>query len=183
MFDVLTDWMSWALHQARATGQDPLPRGMSSPMVSPYGAFATADDQTIVIGTTNDGEWRRLATDILGRPDLAANPRYAGNADRVERREEIDRVIAEWAATQTFAAASAAAEAATIGWARYNTPSDVLEHPQLAERDRWVTTAAPGRDFLSLRPAADSPDWSWVPGAVPELGADTQAVRDEFSAD
>jgi itaconate CoA-transferase len=183
MFDVVTDWMSWALHQARATGEDPLPRGMSSPMVSPYGAFPTADGQTIVVGTTNDGEWHRLATDILGRPDLAADPRYAGNADRVEHRAEIDEVIAAWAATQTFEAASAAAEAAMIGWARYNTPTDVLEHRQLADRDRWVTTEAPGREFLSLRPAADSPHWEWSARPVPALGAHTEAVREEFAAD
>ncbi|WP_288049507.1 CoA transferase, partial [Nocardia sp.] len=34
--------------------------GMSSPAVAPYGAFATADGRTVVLGTTNDREWRRL---------------------------------------------------------------------------------------------------------------------------
>ncbi|HTR69712.1 MAG TPA: CaiB/BaiF CoA-transferase family protein [Mycobacteriales bacterium] len=182
MFDVVTDWMSWALHQARSSGTDPLPRGMSSPMVSPYGAFETADGQTLVVGTTNDGEWQRLATDVLGRPDLADDPRYAGNADRVRRRAEIDAVIAEWAAGQTFAVASAAAERAGIGWARYNTPTEVLAHPQLSERDRWVTTAAPGGEFSSLRPAADCPSWAWEPQDVPGLGVETEAVRREFRA-
>jgi itaconate CoA-transferase len=180
MFDVVTDWMSWALHQAEATGVDPAPRGLSSPMVSPYGAFATADGQTIVLGTTNDNEWRRLATDVLGRPDLAADPKYAGNADRVRLREELDAVIAQWAMTTTFEAASQAAEAAAIGWARFNTPLEVLDHPQLAERDRWVQTVSPAGEFRSLRPAANSADWSWAPGAVPRLGEHTEAIHDEF---
>jgi crotonobetainyl-CoA:carnitine CoA-transferase CaiB-like acyl-CoA transferase len=181
MFDVVTDWMSWALHQARATGVDPVPLGISSPMVSPYGAFETADGQTIVIGTTNDAEWVRLATQVLGRPDLAADPRYATTADRVRLRPELDAVIAAWTRGQTFAAASAIAEAAKIGWARFNRPTDVLVHPQLAERDRWISTGAPGREFLSLRPAADSTSWSWQPGAVPALGEHTDAVRAEFA--
>src|SRR3954471_13619143 len=107
MFDVVTDWMSWALHQARATGESPVPRGMSSPMVAPYGAYDTADGQMIVIGTTNDGEWQRLATTVLDRPDLAAQEQYAHNADRVARRDELDAVLAQWASGQTFAAASA----------------------------------------------------------------------------
>jgi itaconate CoA-transferase len=182
MFDVVTDWMSWALHQARATGSDPVPRGMSSPMVSPYGAYPTADGQTIVLGTTNDAEWQRLAADVIGRPDLAADPRFASNSDRVRMRPEIDEAIAEWTGGTTFAEASAAAEAAAIGWARYNTPTEILGHPQLVERDRWVPTEAPEGEFLSLRPAADSPDWAWSPGAVPGLGEHTAAVRSELGA-
>ncbi|MGN6472344.1 MAG: CaiB/BaiF CoA transferase family protein [Mycobacteriales bacterium] len=180
MFDVITDWMSWAYHQARATGADPQPRGMSSPVVSPYGAFVTKDEQTLGIGTTNDGEWKRLATQVLSRPDLAADPRYATNADRIERRADLDDVIAEWAAATTFADASAAAEAAGIGWARYNTPLEVLDHPHLAARHRWVDTPAPGTTFKSLRPPADSPGWDWQVGAVPALGEHTDAIRAEF---
>ncbi len=181
MFDVVTDWMSWALHQARATGEDPLPLGMSSPLVAPYGAFLTADGQTIVIGTTNDGEWRRLARDVLGRPDLAGDARYATTADRVSRRSELDVVIAQWIGARTFAAAAAAAEAAGIGWARFNRPLEVLAHSELERRGRWTATAAPGLEFRSLRPAADVPDWTWRAGAVPALGEHTERVRAEFA--
>jgi crotonobetainyl-CoA:carnitine CoA-transferase CaiB-like acyl-CoA transferase len=182
MFDVVTDWMSWALHQARATGANPVPIGMSSPVVSPYGAYVTADDQTIVIGTTNDGEWQRLATKVLERPDLAADARYASNPQRIERRAELNEVLGTWAAGMTFEAASRAAEAAGIGWARYNTPLDVLEHPQLRERGRWVMTEAPGRTFESLRPPADVPTWDWRPGVVPALGEHTEGVRAELES-
>jgi crotonobetainyl-CoA:carnitine CoA-transferase CaiB-like acyl-CoA transferase len=180
MFDVVTDWMSWALHQARDSGTDPVPLGVSSPMVAPYGAYRTADDQVIVIGTTNDREWQRLASAVLRRPDLAADPRYAGNADRVRCRPEIDAVIGEWAARHTFAEASADAQAAALGWARLNTPLDVLGHPQLAQRDRWVRTATPAGDFDSLRPAADAADWQWSAGAVPAVGEHTEAVLAEL---
>ncbi|MFN2538071.1 MAG: CaiB/BaiF CoA transferase family protein [Mycobacteriales bacterium] len=181
MFDVVTDWMSWALHQTRATGIDPLPIGVSSPMVSPYGAFETADGHVIVLGTTNDAEWRRLASDVLGRPDLAADPRYASNTERCRLRAELDAVIAEWAGRTSFGDASKSAEAAGIGWARLNAPSDVLEHPQLVERGRWVPTPTADGTFLSLRPPADSPDWDWAPGRLPQLGEHTAAVLAELN--
>ncbi|MBV9486489.1 MAG: CoA transferase [Frankiaceae bacterium] len=181
MFDVVTDWVSWALHQAAATGTDPVPVGMASPLVAPYGAYRTADDQTIVLGTTSDAEWRRLCNDLLGMPELVADPRYAMNADRVARRAELDEHVGAWAASCTFAEASAAAEAAGIGWGRYNTPTEVLHHSELERRGRWATTAAPGRTFRSLRPAADSDSWSWQAGAVPALGEHTDAVRAEFA--
>jgi crotonobetainyl-CoA:carnitine CoA-transferase CaiB-like acyl-CoA transferase len=183
MFDVVTDWMSWALHQARATGVNPQPIGMSSPVVSPYGAYLTADDQTLVIGTTNDDEWHRLATQVLGRADLADDPRYATNPQRIERRVELDAAVAAWAGSLPFEAASAAAEAAGIGWARFNTPLEVLEHSHLRQRDRWVDTEAPGRTFESLRPPADVSGWDWSPGSVPALGEHTAALVHELESE
>jgi crotonobetainyl-CoA:carnitine CoA-transferase CaiB-like acyl-CoA transferase len=86
LFDAVAEWMGFALNQARYSGIDPQPNGLSSPMVAPYGAYRTGDGQVLVLGTTNDREWRRLAGLVLGRPDLADDPRYARNALRVARR-------------------------------------------------------------------------------------------------
>jgi itaconate CoA-transferase len=182
MFDVVTDWMGWALLQVRGAGSD-LPRvGMASPMVAPYGAYPTRDGQTIVFGTTNNAEWQRLAARVLGRPDLAADPRYADNADRVRHRAELDALIGTWTRDRSFAEAVEAADGARLGWARYNTTLEVLNHPQLAERGRWVPTGSPGGDFLGLRPAADADNWKWTPGPVPGIGEHTAAILQEFSA-
>jgi crotonobetainyl-CoA:carnitine CoA-transferase CaiB-like acyl-CoA transferase len=98
----------------------------------------------------------------------------------LQRREELDEIIAAWAATKTFAEASAAAESATIGWARLNTPLDVLDHPQLSERERWVDTDSPGGEFPSLRPPANCADWDWTAGSVPALGEHTDEVLAEL---
>jgi itaconate CoA-transferase len=182
MFDVATDWMGWVLNLARFTGVDPPRLGLSSFMIAPYGGYRTSDDQVIVFGTTNDGEFRRLAQ-MLDRPDLADDPRFGTNSDRLRRREELDAAIAAWAAAHTFAEASLAAEQATIGWARLNTPLDVLDHPQLAQRERWVTTHSPGGEFPSLRPPADCPAWEWTPGAVPGLGEHTTPILAELDRD
>jgi crotonobetainyl-CoA:carnitine CoA-transferase CaiB-like acyl-CoA transferase len=183
MFDVVTDWMSFALHQARSTGIDPPRVGIGSPIVAPYGAYETADGQTVVFGTTNDAEWHRLATVMLQRPDLADNPRYAKNVDRCTYRDELNDVIAEWTARHTYDEATAAADSATIGWARLNLPSDVVTHPQLSERERWVTTQGPGGSFESLRPPADVAGWTWSPGAVPAVGEHTASVLRELGFD
>ena len=183
MFDVATDWMGWVLNLARFTGADPPRLGLSSFMVAPYGGYRTRDGQVIVLGTTNDGEWRRLATHVLGRPDLADDARYATNSDRLRRREELDTVIAAWVAEHTFGEASRAAEQATIGWARLNTPLDVLDHPQLAQRDRWVDTGSPGGAFPSLRPPAECADWDWSPGRVPATGEHTADILAELRTD
>ena len=61
LFDVMTDVMGYALTYTQHSGIDQQPLGVGSPAVAPYGAFPTRDGQTVVLGTTNDREWQRVA--------------------------------------------------------------------------------------------------------------------------
>jgi len=180
LFDVVTEWMGYALNLARYGGFDLEPNGVSSPAVAPYGAYQTADRQTLVLGTTNDREWQRLARDVLGRPDLADDPRYGTNADRCARRAELDAVIAAWAAGLPLAACRAAAEAASLGHARLNRPTEILDHPQLAQRDRWREIGSPAGRVLGLLPPPVADGWDWRLDPIPALGEHTVPVLTEL---
>ena len=180
LFDVVTDWMGYFLNIARYAGYDVQPNGVSSPAVAPYGAFRTADGHTVVLGTTNDREWQRLARDLLRRPDLADDPSYATNAQRCERRAELDEVIAAWAASRPLEECRKAAEAAQLGHARLNSPTDVLEHPQLMARDRWREVGSPAGPLLALLPPPEVAGWDWRMDPVPGLGEHTGAVLREL---
>jgi len=129
MFDTVAEFMGYALNHARHTGHDQAPNGLSAPAVAPYGAYPTSDGQTVVLGTTNDAEWRRLAVRMLDRPELADDPRFARNADRIAHRAELDAEITAWCAARALAEIQTAADAAGIGNARYNTPTEVVDHP------------------------------------------------------
>ncbi|AHH19093.1 CoA-transferase family III protein [Nocardia nova SH22a] len=180
LFDTMAEMMGYHLTYARHSGIDQQPLGMSSPAVAPYGAYGTADGQTVVLGTTNDREWQRLATDILDRPDLAADERFRTNPGRVAHRGELDAAIGTWCARNDLAAIQTAADAAGIGNSRYNTPSDVLAHPQLSERDRWRGIDTPNGPIPSLLPPAVIEGYHPPMGAVPGLGEHTDAVLTEF---
>jgi crotonobetainyl-CoA:carnitine CoA-transferase CaiB-like acyl-CoA transferase len=183
LFDAVTEWMGFALNQARYGGFDVRPNGLSSPMVAPYGSYRTADGQTLVLGTTNDREWRRLAVEVLERPDLAADPRYATNSDRVAHRDELDAVIGEWAAGHPLDRCRKAAGAAGLGHARLNTPTEVLGHPQLVERDRWREVGSPVGPVQCLLPPPQVAGWDWRLDPVPALGEHTEAVLHELGFD
>ncbi|HEX7826437.1 MAG TPA: CoA transferase, partial [Mycobacterium sp.] len=133
LFDTMTELMGYPLTYTQHSGIDQQPLGMSSPAVSPYGAFGTADGQTVVLGTTNDREWQRLARDIIGRPDLADDARFATNSSRCEHRDVLNEAIGSWCATNDLADIQKVADEAGIGNSRYNLPSEVLVHPQLSE--------------------------------------------------
>ncbi len=169
LFDTAAEVMGYHLNYTRHSGVDQQPLGMSSPAVAPYGAYRTADDQTVVLGTTNDREWQRLAREILQRNDLADDERYRTNAGRVAHRTVLDEAIESWCAQHDLAHVQKIADAAGIGNARYNIPSEVLQHPQLAARDRWRDIDTPAGQIPALLPPpghlrATTRRWARYPG-------------------
>ncbi|MEV7663667.1 CaiB/BaiF CoA-transferase family protein [Paenarthrobacter sp. NPDC089316] len=179
MLDAVAEMMGFAVNQVIHGGKEPLPVGMGSPMVAPYGAYPTADGETAVLGTTNDREWRRLA-ELIGRSELGDDERFLHNEDRVLARNELDTLVSAWCATKSLDEIQAAADAAGIGNARLNTVSDLVDHPQLKERGRWRDIGTPSGLVPALLPPAVPLGWPVHSGSVPALGEHTDAIRAEF---
>ncbi len=180
MMDTIAEWMGPFLHYTLHTGEERQPNGISSPTVAPYGSYPTSDQQTVVLGTTNDREWQRLATELLGRPDLAADPRFGSNDARCRLRAELDAVIAAWTCERTLEAVQRLADAAGIGNARLNTVRDVLDHPQLTERGRWHEVDSPVGPVPVLATPPVSPSWATRMEPIPGLGEHTDALLAEL---
>jgi len=180
LFDVMTDVMGYALTYTQHSGIDQEPLGVGSPAVAPYGAFPTRDGQTVVLGTTNDREWQRVAREIIDRPDLADDPRFATNPDRCRHRAILDEAIGSWCAQHDLAEIQKVADDAGIGNSRYNLPSEVVIHPQLTARDRWRTVGTSKGDIQALRPPPVISGFEQPMGAVPGLGEHTDAVLAEL---
>ena len=181
MLDVVAEMMGFALNTVLHGGEEPEPVGMGSPMVAPYGAYPTRDGQTVVLGTTSDREWQRLAGGLLERPDLAADARYARNTDRVAARAVLDAIVGAWCAERDLADIQRRADAAGIGNARLNTVVDLAGHPQLAERGRWRDVDTSVGPVPAVLPPALARGWTVPRARVPALGADTEAVRRELA--
>ena len=180
LFDTMTDIMGYQLTYTQHSGIDQEPLGMSSPAVAPYGSFGTRDGQTVVLGTTNDREWQRLAREIIERPDLADDPRFATNAQRCSHRDELNAVIESWCLNHDLDAIQETADAAGIGNSRYNKPSEVIAHPHLQARDRWRRVSTPNGDIDALLPPPVISGHELAMGPVPGLGEHTEAVLAEI---
>ncbi|MDM0042899.1 CoA transferase [Variovorax dokdonensis] len=68
--------------------QDPAKFGNSHPSIVPYGVFDAADGP-LVIAVGNNGQYRKFCTDVIERPDLANDPRFATNTERSKHRQEL----------------------------------------------------------------------------------------------
>jgi crotonobetainyl-CoA:carnitine CoA-transferase CaiB-like acyl-CoA transferase len=176
LFDTMTDIMGYPLTYTQHSGIDQQPLGMSSPAVAPYGAFATRDGQTVVLGTTNDREWQRVAREIIDRPDLADDPRFATNSDRCASRDILNEAIGSWCAQHDLAEIQQISDDAGIGNSRYNRPSEVIAHQHLKDRDRWRPVATPNGEISALLPPPVISGFEQQMGAVPGLGEHSDAI-------
>lgn len=93
LFETALNWIPYQLLTWLAGGSVPQAAGSGVAMIAPYEAFATADGW-IVIAAGNDRLFAKLC-DVLEVPELAAHPGFATNAERVEHREQLARLIGE----------------------------------------------------------------------------------------
>jgi itaconate CoA-transferase len=177
MFDAMTDWMAVPiLHYDYA--KTIWPRvGLGHPTITPYGAFPTRDGQSVLLAVQNEGEWQRLAIDALGRPDIAADPRYASNGERVKNKTQVDADIAAITVTMDADTLRQKLTAAKLAFASVNGVPQVAAHPHL----RRITVKTPHGDASFAAPPAIVRGETREYGPVPSLGQHTDAVRAEFA--
>ena len=93
MFDSMMEWMAVPMLYTEY-GMPPKRLGLTHSALAPYGVFETADEVPILISIQNDREWAVFCTKVLGRPELARDPRFASNPARLANRAETDGLVA-----------------------------------------------------------------------------------------
>ncbi len=94
---LLDSSLSILTHQAAqyfASGETPRRLGSAHPNIAPYQAFRAGDGRYFIVAVGNDRLWERFC-EVIGRRDLAGDPRFRTNSDRVANREELARVLGE----------------------------------------------------------------------------------------
>jgi crotonobetainyl-CoA:carnitine CoA-transferase CaiB-like acyl-CoA transferase len=175
LFDALTEWMGFPMYWTAYGGTAPARSGAEHPGIAPYGPIAVADGE-IVLAIQNDREWRVLAAQVLGRPELGTDPRFATNTDRVANRAELHAVIDAVLGGLPGAEVTRRLTEARIANGRSNEVEDLLQHPQLTQRDRRRTVDTPVGAVTALLPPIVLPGLVPRMGAVPELGAHTDDI-------
>jgi itaconate CoA-transferase len=176
------EWMGHALYTQMHTGSQPPRMGLSHSSIAPYDAFPTRDGQ-VLIGVQNDSGWRTLVTEVLDVPELAHDPRFATNVQRVQHRAECDALVAARTAQWTTADLDARLAAAGIPAAQVKELDQVAQHAQLRARDRWRTVGTEHAPVEALLPPATFSDVEARMGDVPALGQHTHALLVESGLD
>ncbi|KZS75816.1 acyl-CoA transferase [Mycobacterium kansasii] len=163
---------------ARAAGAAEIRDDISVHAVCP----CAGDDEWCVISICTDVEWR-CAASVFGKPELVDDPRFATAEARRANRAELSAVMSAWTSARTPLQAAQLLQSGGVAAGPMNRPPDLLEDPQLAERQLFATMVHP---LISRRlPAETGPaPFRHIPHSprrpAPEAGQDTRAVCHEL---
>ena len=144
---------------------------------APSDVFKTKDGH-VLVHTVGDRLFKRWAA-LVGRPELAADPKYVGDQARGDRRDELCAIMEPWCATRTTKEALAALEKAGVPCGPVLTMQEALDNPQTAAMEFFKEIDFPG--LPAPAPAADLPiDFkalaAGLKGRPPTLGEHTEDV-------
>ncbi len=183
MLDCQVAWMTYMAGYYFATGEPPARMGAAHPTIVPYQAFK-AQDGYFNVAVGNDAMWLRFCP-AIGHPELAGDPRYRTNADRVRHRDELVPFLAEVFAARPAREWIAALEAAGVPAGPIYDLRQVFEDPQVNHRGMRVTLEHARAGPISVTGVPVK--FSRTPGAVtsppPLLGQHTEAILAELGYD
>jgi formyl-CoA transferase len=162
------------------SGQPPKRYGNAHAAIVPYEVFRASDDY-FALGVGNDAQFRKLCQ-VIARPSLAEEPRFATNPARVENRIEIIPLLQAEFDKQTAAYWLEKLTDAGIPSGRIKSIDQVLTDPQVLHRQMVVEAPHPkaGKVKLLGVPYKFSETPAEVRAAPPLLGQHTQQVLTEM---
>jgi crotonobetainyl-CoA:carnitine CoA-transferase CaiB-like acyl-CoA transferase len=117
--------------------------GNRDPDHSPQGVYrCRGDDSWLAITCTDDSEFAALC-EIIGRPQLAKDGRFADTHRRFKNHDELDVAIGAWTATQDHYEAFHTLQRAGVTAAPVLTAAEVFADPHLRARDNWQRVRHP----------------------------------------
>ncbi|MET4104249.1 crotonobetainyl-CoA:carnitine CoA-transferase CaiB-like acyl-CoA transferase [Roseovarius sp. MBR-78] len=176
LFHALADWMNVPFLQYAYGGKVPVRAGLNHPTIAPYGAYEGSDGKSVLISIQNEREWAVFCEAILDDAALARDPRFDSNSARVANRDALDAILRPVFAALPRDAMAERLRAARIAYGRVSEMEDLAAHPQ----NRHVTVETPSGPVRMLAPGARIDGAEADLGAVPGLGAHTDALREEF---
>jgi crotonobetainyl-CoA:carnitine CoA-transferase CaiB-like acyl-CoA transferase len=180
LYETALAWMTVPVAVALASGREPGRSGTEAAMIVPYKAYEAAD-RWLVIAAGNDGLFRKLC-EVLGRREWAADPRFAGNAARVQHREALNAMIAGIVATRPAAHWVERLDAAGVPAAPLQGVDEVLAHPQTKALG-MVRPLPDGSMSLMSTPIRFDGERLPFRHAPPALGAHTDEVLQPLPAE
>ena len=167
------------------SGHTPRRMGNAHPNLVPYQVFQAADGP-LIVATGNDRQCWDFCR-VIGRGDLAEDPRYRANADRIRNRGAFISALAEAVAQMPRAKLLAALEAAAVPAGPINTVAETFDDPQVVARRMRLdgpATGVRGGSAPTVRSPIrlDGEDFAAATGA-PRLGEHSAEVLTELGLD
>lgn len=183
MLESMVEWMNFPLYYSFEGQEPPVRAGAAHAVIYPYGPFPTGGGQTIMLGLQNEREWKVFCEQVLGKPELAADERFANNTLRTANREALKQIIVDTFAGMSKDQVIELLETAKIANASVNDMKGVWEHEQLKSRNRWREMDSPVGKLPTLLPPGVNNAYEYRIDAVPGLGEHSEKILRELGYD
>jgi len=141
--------------------------GAILPRIAPSNVYPTSDGSFVLIAANQDTVFRRL-TEVMGRAEMADDPRYASHTARGLVQTELDEIIAAWTATQDRVELGHKLDEAGVPRGDIYRVPEMLEDAHFKARDAIVSVMHP--QFGALRMQNVAPKLSDTPGRIRHAG-------------
>ena len=178
LFGVASDWMNVPLLQYKYGGKSPKRMGLMHPSIQPYAAFSAKDGSKVIIAIQNEREWARFCTQVLKQTELATDPRFNSNNERVKNVEALHKTINKTSNQLSVSEFTGLLTEADIAFGSVNSVSALSNHIGLnlinvktTKGDEVTMAAPPINRTIDTNNSLPSP---------PKLGEHTAKIFKEF---
>lgn len=145
------------------------PSGTRLEGIAPSNIYRSADGSWVVIAANQDSVFARLCQ-VMGRPELATDPRFVDHGARGRNQDELDRIIGDWAGERQPGDIIATLSDAGVIAGPINTVAEVVTDPQLLARG-MIADHYDERIGRNVKGPGIVPMLSESPGAIRHAGS------------
>jgi crotonobetainyl-CoA:carnitine CoA-transferase CaiB-like acyl-CoA transferase len=182
---LLDTQVAWLINEGLnylTSGVVPRRLGNEHPNIVPYKVLP-ASDGYFILAVGNDGQYRRFC-DFAGAPELAEDPRFRTNADRVVNRAPLYALLPDLTRRKTSAEWAEGLARLGVPCSPVNDIAQVFEDPQVQARDMKLTMPLAAVQGGQVDLIANPIKYSRTPVTYreppPETGQHTESVLEDL---
>ncbi|MEM8943163.1 MAG: CaiB/BaiF CoA-transferase family protein [Pseudomonadota bacterium] len=180
LFETTAFLVGQHIAQQGVLGEEPPPMSVRRSAWSVYDIFLSAEGERVFVGVVSDSLWARFCQEFE-LDELAKDPQYASNSDRVARRDTLIPLLNELFATMPKDIMMTRLDRAGVPFAPINKPIDLVDDPHLREGGGLLDVTLSNGDVIKL-PAIPLEFDGHKPGLYQELPVPGAGAMDHLRA-
>ena len=180
MLDSIVSWLGYFPHHYWHAGEEPARVGMRHHYVTPYGPYMAGDGEYVNLAVASASDWEVFCRQVIERPELLADPRFATVEGRRKNRAELEETIENIFLERDHKYWLGQLKKAELPHGIVRGIAQVLAHPQVAARKLIREAESPVGKIPVIANALKMSDSPARYDRIPALGEDSEAILGEL---